>query len=119
MIFRGKAHEVMFRNAIAHENNSDRDRLAVIYLLTGDKFLWSKVRQSGADRDFDFSAVHLASISPDAYTLFMTARDLYEGTKHISVSDIADRNIVSHKIFGIICDALSICRYGLIGKDGK
>ena len=113
MLYRGKAHKEMFQSAIERCLNSDNAMLSALYLLTADKFLWSKVRRSIDGKRIHFSAVHLGNVSPDAYTLFMTARDLYEGTKHITISDIADREIVSHKMFGIICNAMAIRRYGM------
>ena len=113
MLYRGKAHKEMFQSAIERCLNSDNAMMSALYLLTADKFLWSKVRRSIDSKRIDFSAVHLGNVSPDAYTLFMTARDLYEGTKHITISDIADREIISHKMFGIICNAMAIRRYGM------
>jgi len=123
MLYRGKAHKEMFQGSIERCLNSDNAMLSALYLLTADKLLWSKVRRAVGNKRIDFSAVHLGNVSPDAYTLFMTARDLYEGTKHITVSDIADRDIVSQKLFGIICNAMAIRRYGIdavciLEKDG-
>lgn len=113
MMYRGNAHKEMFESAIERSLSSDNAILAALYLLTADKYLWSKVRRSVKSSAVDFSAVRLGNVSPDAYTLFMTARDLYEGTKHITISDIADRNIVSHKMFGILVNAMAIRRYGM------
>ena len=123
MIYRGKAHEEIFKSAVESSLDSDNAMLSALYLLTADKLLWSKVRHAVGSKSVDFSAIRLGNLSTDAYTLFMTARDLYEGTKHISVSDIADREIVSHKLFGILCHAMAIRRYGMkainiFEKDG-
>ena len=113
MTYRGNAHKEMFSAAIEKSLTSDSAMLSALYLLTADKYLWSKVRRCVRSADIDFSAVRLGDVSPDAYTLYMTARDLYEGTKHITVSDIADRNIVSHKMFGVLVNAMTIRRYGM------
>ena len=123
MLYRGNAHKEMFNAAIERCLNSDNAILLALYLLTADKYLWSKVRRCVGSSAIDFHSVRLGDVSPDAYTLYMTARDLYEGTKHITVSDIADRNIVSHKMFGILVNAMTIRRYGMIamqiiGKGG-
>lgn len=123
MLYRGNAHKEMFNAAIERCLNSDNAMLSALYLLTADKHLWSKVRRSVSSSAIDFHSVRLGDVSPDAYTLYMTARDLYEGTKHITVSDIADRDIVSHKMFGILVNAMTIRRYGMkamqiIGKGG-
>lgn len=123
MLYRGNAHKEMFNAAIERSLNSDNAILSALYLLTADKYLWSKVRRAVGSSSIDFHSVHLGDVSSDAYTLYMTARDLYEGTKHITVSDIADRNIVSHKMFGVLVNAMAIRRYGMnavqiIGKGG-
>lgn len=124
MLYRGNAHKEMFESAIERSLNSDNAILSALYLLTADKYLWSKVRLFVRSSAIDFLAVRLGDVSPDAYTLFMTARDLYEGTRHITVSDISDRNIISHKMFGILVNAMAIRRYGMkatqiMGKDGN
>lgn len=113
MLYRGNAHKEMFQKIIERCLISNNAMLSALYLLTADKFLWSKVRYAVGNRSIDFSSVRLGGVSPDAYTLYMTARDLYEGTKHITISDIADREIISHKMFGIICNAMAIRRYGM------
>ena len=123
MIYRGKAHEEMFKAAIERSLSSDSAMLSALYLLTADKHLWSIAKRSIGNKSIDFSAIHLGGVSTDASTLFMTARDLYEGTRHITVSDIADHEIVPHKLFGILCHAMAIRRYGMnaVGvfeKDG-
>ncbi len=123
MIYRGKAHKEMFQTAIERSLSGDNAMLSALYLLTADKHLWSLARRAVGYKSIDFSAVRLGDVSTDAYTLFMTARDLYEGTKHISVSDIADEEIVPQKLFGILCHAMAIRRYGLnavsiFEKDG-
>ena len=49
---------------------------------------------------------------PLYYALFMTAKDLYCGTKHITIRDLADTKLVSPQLFGILCEAMTIRRYG-------
>lgn len=79
MIYRGKEHEEIFKSAVESSLDSDNAMLSALYLLTADKLLWSKVRHAVGSKSVDFSAIRLGNLSTDAYTLFMTARDLYEG----------------------------------------
>ena len=113
MLYRGNAHKEMFERAIERILNSDNAMLSALYLLTADKYLWSKVRFAVSNNAINFSAVRLGDISTDAYTLYMTARDLYSGTKHITVSDLADADLITNKMFGILCNAMAIRRYGM------
>ena len=87
--------------------------LSAHYLLTADKYLWSKVRFAIGNSAINFSAVRLGDISTNAFTLYMYAKDLYSGTKHITVSDLADANLITNKMFGILCNAMAIRRYGM------
>lgn len=52
-------------------------------------------------------------MTENAYTLFCCAKDLYLGTKHIAVKDLADMDLISPKMFGLICNAMAIRRFGL------
>ena len=113
MLYRGNAHKEMFEQAIEQSLNSNNAMLSALYLLTADKYLWSKVRYAINNNAVVFSAVRLGDISTDAYTLYMTARDLYSGTKHITVSDIADTELIANKMFAILCNAMAIRRYGM------
>ena len=51
----------------------------------------------------------------------MTAKDLCCGTKHITIRDLADKEIVSPQMFGILCEAMTLRRYGLAAllADGR
>ncbi|MDD4496508.1 MAG: hypothetical protein PHV32_19580 [Eubacteriales bacterium] len=113
MLYRGDAHKEMFERAIERSLTSDNAMLSALYLLTADKYLWSKIRFAIGNSAINFSAVRLGDVSTDAYTLYMTARDLYSGTKHITVSDLADTDLITNKMFGILCNAMAIRRYGM------
>ena len=86
--------------------------LCGLYLLTADCRLWSQVRKNVHAAGIRFQDVKLGGISPEAYALFMTAKDLYCGTKHITIRDLADTKLVSPQLFGILCEAMTIRRYG-------
>ena len=44
---------------------------------------------------------------------FPPAKDLYSGTKHITVTDLADTELITNKMLGILCNAMAIRRYGM------
>ena len=98
---------------IQKRENPTVSMLCALYLLTADSRLWSRVRQNAHAKGIQFQGVTLGDITPEAYTLFMVAKDLYCGTKHITVSDLADMNIISSQMFGILCEAMTLRRYGL------
>ena len=107
MNYRGMRHRVLFNNELQKRENPSAALLCALYLLTADCRLWSRVKQSVNARGIQFQGIKLGELSPEAYTLYMTAKDLYCGTKYITVSDLADKEIVSPQMFGILCEAMT------------
>lgn len=50
----------------------------------------------------DFSAIRIHGVDLDSYVLFHTAKDLYTGTKHISLSELTDPELVSDSAFRLL-----------------
>jgi hypothetical protein len=120
MLYRGDDHKALFEKAIAVRNIQSAAFLAALYLLTADNRLWSKAKSFVSGTAINFGAIRLGDISVEAYALFMAAKDLYGanevGTghfKHITISDLTDKEIIGHKIFVIICNAMTFRRYGM------
>ncbi len=113
MQFKNDKHKEAFMDAVKRLNKKDKSLMTAIYLLTADSKLWSQSK-----RYIDHGGVHLDRIrlrdcTETAYTLFCCAKDLTLGTKYIAISDIADAEVIPPKIFGVICNAVAIRRYGL------
>ena len=96
--------------SIRHSNGSIR---TIVYLLTADTQLWRRVQNQVEKNGIRFDKMNLGSVDEKAYTLFCCAKDLYLGTKHITIGDLADEQLISPKMFGIICNALAIRRFGI------
>ena len=60
-----------------------------------------------------FDKMNLGSVDENAYALFCCAKDLYADTKHITIADLADEQLISPKMFELIYEAISIRRFGL------
>lgn len=63
-------------------------------------------------RSICFQDIRLHGIGEDGYALFHAAKDLYCSTTHISLSELADPEVISDEVFRLIVDALLIRRYG-------
>ena len=48
-----------------------------------------------------------------SYPLYCAAKDLYLGTRHITINDLADNKLINAKTFALICNAMAIRKYGL------
>lgn len=59
-----------------------------------------------------FKAIGIHGVDLGGYVLFHTARDLYQGTKHISLSELTDPELVSDETFRLLIAAFLIRRYG-------
>ncbi len=106
-------HKTAFTSVTEHLNRNNYELLATVYLLTAEYQLWKKSRFYVDFNTIRFDQIHLTSVSERAYTLYACAKDLYTGTKHITVTDLCDEQLISPKLFGVICNAMAIRRFGL------
>jgi len=113
MNYYGKKHESDFEQALDRIDPNNIRVLSAVYLLTADPQLWRRVQNQVENNGIRFDKINLGSVDEKAYTLFCCAKDLYLGTKHITIADLADEQLISTKMFGIICNALAIRRFGI------
>ena len=113
MNYYGKKHESDFKQALERIDPNNLRVLSAIYLLTANVQLWRRVQNQVEKNGIRFDRMNLGSVDEKAYTLFCCAKDLYLGTKHITIADLADEQLISPKMFGIICNAMAIRRFGI------
>ncbi len=113
MNYYSKKHKSGFRQVLDRIDPNNLRVLSAVYLLTADIQLWRRVQNQVEKNFIRFDKINLGSVDEKAYTLFCCAKDLYLGTKHITIADLADEQLISPKMFGIICNALAIRRFGI------
>lgn len=113
MDYRNEKHRIAFADAIQKLNRKNRPLMAALYLLTADHRLWSAAKEFVRSNEIDLNTVKIPGCTENAYTLLCAAKDLYLGTKHLSVCDLADESLVPPKTFRLICNAMAIRRFGL------
>lgn len=113
MDFRNEKHRTVFNEAVRKLNRKDFPLMSAVYLLTAEHALWTTSKRSIGDNIIHFDSVKLQNSTENAYTLFCCAKDLYLGTKHITLSDLADNDLIRPRIFDLICNAMAIRRFGL------
>lgn len=111
-VFLNDCHWRRFEAAYKENLTNFAGQTAAVFLLTVDPFLWSKSRLSVSAEGIAFSDIHIHAVDLDGYVLFHTAKDLYAGTKHITLSELADPELVSDEAFKLIVTAFLIRRYG-------
>lgn len=112
MLFYDPLHRITFYNQYLKLNHQNAGLISAVYLLTADNELWKYVWKY-VDRDsIFFGKIKLKDLSPEAYILLCAAKDLYLGTEHISLSELADPVIVEKTTFCLVLNALGIRRFG-------
>lgn len=111
-IFETSGHQLRFEAAYRERLTGSAGQAAAVFLLTADPFLWSKARLAVVPEGIDFPVIHIHGVDLDGYVLFHTAKDLYTGTKHISLSELTDPELVSDGAFRLLVTAFLIRRYG-------
>lgn len=120
-MFKNEKHKVLFEEAVRKKNKKDNALMAVIYLLTSDSRLWNIVKHHIEKSSVDFGSIKLKGIHESGYTLFCGAKDIYTGTRHLCMVDLADNELIPPKIFVLLCNAMAIRRFGIeptIKKEG-
>ncbi len=113
MKFRSNAHCTAFTEAIKDLRRSDYAELAAVYSLTADGRLWNQVKHCVRRNEILFDQMRPIGGTTNSYALLCVARDLYLGTTHITLGELADPELIPPKLFGVICIAVAIRRYGL------
>lgn len=113
MDFKNEKHRAVFADAVLKLDKKNYALMAAIYLLTAELKVWNAVRHFVEKNEIQFAAIHLKGSTENGYTLYCAAKDLYLGTKNLTVSDLADTELIPPKIFGLICNAMAIRRFGL------
>ena len=114
--YRSTAHQEAFQKAVQNFDKDNKPVQAALYLLTADRILWKQASRFVNDSHIDFEHIKAVNNSTDSYALLCVAKDFCLGTKHISVSELADEDIIRNRIFLLICHAMLIRRYGYDGE---
>ena len=93
MQFRNEKHRSVFENAIKGMNTNNKIKMCALYLLTADGCLWGAAKRHIGKDEIHFFRIRLGKSTPTAYTLFCCAKDLALGSKHMTISDLAEKEI--------------------------
>lgn len=82
-------------------------------MLTADEKLWDTAKGSVGKDDIVFEDIYLKNGSENACALYCAAKDLYNGSRHLAIDDMADGAVIKNKVFTLICNSMLIKRKGL------
>ena len=113
MHFRNEKHRLVFNEAMEKLDRKNNALVSAVYLLTADRALWAHARRHILKNGIAFGSMKPMTCSTSGYTLLCCAKDLYLGTKHITLGDLADADLVSPGTFALACSAMAVRRFGL------
>ncbi len=113
MTYINEKHRARFELAAKNIPKANYALLSALYLLTADQRLWSCCKHHINNGCVFFENIKLNNCTERAYTLYCAAKDLTLGTKHLTVSDLSDADLVPPMLFRTICNAMAIRRFGL------
>ena len=113
MSYRNNCHRRAFHASIQKRDTENYALLSALYLLTANYDLWRSSRDCVVDNTICFEKITLQNCSEDQYALYCAAKDLYLGTKHMNIADLADAKQISPKTFAVICNAMTVRRFGI------
>ena len=119
MEYRNEKHRAAFAAAVEGQDAGNYKLMAALYLLTADGKLWDAAGQAVERGGIRFGSIRLRGSSEDGYALYCAAKDLYLGTGNLTIGDLADRELIPQKVFGLIVNAMAVRRYGPAAVDLK
>ena len=117
LIFRNKKHRNDFYSLLIGSRSKtlriSSGYAAAVFLLSADENLWDRVSRKVPDTGIYFERIKLGSVTLEQYILFHAARDVYQGTRHIRLSELADRELIPDEILKLIVNAFVIEKCGV------
>lgn len=86
--------------------------IAALFLLTADEKLWQLAKTAVTGDTVHFEHIRLSRIDTDGYTLFQMARTLSTRQTKITVSELADAELISDPLLAVLVGAMLISRFG-------
>lgn len=108
--FYSKRHREAMACALKLATSSDPYTVSALYLLTADANVWKTMKPRIKQGEICFENVKFHAISEGGYTLYTAAKDLYLGTEHMSIADLADDEMVHAKTYEAICTGIMLHR---------
>ena len=108
MIYRGTAHKYIFEKFLSHggPDKLKMDIVSSVYLLSADSRLWARAKHYIKHNKIAFDEIPLVGIRTSEFILYKAAKNLCLGTDGISISELADREIIPHSLLELIFQSI-------------
>lgn len=120
MHFKDEKHRALFTEVTGKLDSKNHALLSAVYLLTAERRLWHSAEPCVTRNTICFERLRLKGCTESEYALCCAAKDLYLGTKNLTIADLADNAVIEPQTFRLICAAMTIRRHGVdIEKEGE
>ena len=86
--------------------------IAALFLLTADEKLWQLAQTAVTEKAIRFEHIKLSGINTEGYALYQMAKMLSTGHTKITVSELADEQLISDPLLAVLVGAMFISRFG-------
>lgn len=108
--FHSKRHREVFASALQMAGRSDQYLASALYLLTADANVWKTMKFRVKNGEINFEQVKFITINEKGYILYTAAKDLYLGTEHLCIADLADEEMIRSRAYELICCGMLLRR---------
>lgn len=113
MDFKNEKHRADFEKAVEKLNQKNNALTSALYLLTANQRLWRTAEGAVRRNRICFEQIRPKGSTEEGYALYCAAKDLYLGTKNLTIRDLADPELIPPKLFILICNGMAIRRLGM------
>ena len=121
-IFQDDRHRIRFNNLLQagelREIRSSPAFVSALFLLTADPFVWYRTSHCVSDGAIYFYD-SLWGANPSNQFLYQTARDIYRGFMHLSLTDLCSSTVISDQLLSLLMTAFLLRRYGISILENK
>lgn len=90
-----------------------RNLVAAVFLLSADESLWKQTEKYFLPCALDFSVMRLTGLTPEQYTLFKAAKEVYGGCKvQFEVEEYCDEEIMPLPLLNLVMTGCIIEYFG-------
>lgn len=115
--FRDERHEGTIRELLGGplggKLRSDRRFLATVFLLTADEWLWERAKSYVGEYGVAFDLISARGADPDAYFLYVAAKQFASRREMISLDELQDENLIGDRLVGLYVDAILMLACGV------
>lgn len=115
--FRDERHEgtmkELLEGPLGGRLRRERRFLATVFLLAADEWLWDRAKSQVGEDGVTFEQISVKGADPDAYFLYVAAKQFATRREMVSLDELQDENLISDGLVGLYVDAILMLACGV------